>query len=229
MIRFGFVTGLVAEAGLLERAARRAGHAGALIACAGPGTERAHAAAARLARSGAEALVSFGLCGGLDPALAAGTLILAEAIILPDGTALAADAAARARIHARLAAAGLERAEGAILGSDGPVATAGHKRSLFAATRARAVDMESLGVARAAQAAQRPFLVLRALSDPAGRDLPSAALRGLAPDGRRRPLPVLAAVARRPREGAALLGLALESRRGMRALERAAAALFGGD
>ena len=69
MTRFGVVTGLAVEARLIEKAFVREPRAAPALICAGPGPERARAAAARLAAAGADTLVSFGLCGGLDPAL----------------------------------------------------------------------------------------------------------------------------------------------------------------
>ena len=63
------VTGLEAEA----RIARRAG-LDALAAGGGPGA--ATRAADDLVRRGATALLSFGIAGGLDPALRTGTVVV---------------------------------------------------------------------------------------------------------------------------------------------------------
>jgi adenosylhomocysteine nucleosidase len=66
------VTGLAAEA----RIAREVG----LRALAGGGdAARTAAAISRLIGEGATGLVSFGICGGLDPRLASGTMVLPRA------------------------------------------------------------------------------------------------------------------------------------------------------
>ena len=57
MPRPAIVTGLTAEAKLIEKAFRRTRQAIPALACDGPGPERAQAAAARLVRDGAEILV----------------------------------------------------------------------------------------------------------------------------------------------------------------------------
>jgi adenosylhomocysteine nucleosidase len=123
-------------------------------------------------------------------------------------------------------------AGGAVAGQDRIVAKAEGKRILFQATGAWAADMESHGVARAAQAAGVPFLVARAVADPAERSLPRAALKATGPDGRLRLLPALATMYLTPWEGPAMVRLAFEARLAMDSLEKAATpgnGLFGGD
>ena len=87
---------------------------------------------------------------------------------------------------------------------------------------------ESHGAAKAAPAAGVPFLVLRAVADPAGRDIPRAALVAMTPDGGVRIGTVIAALLRRPWELAGILRLAGDARAGMRTLERAVPILLGG-
>ncbi len=125
---------------------------------------------------------------------------------------------------------------GPLLGRDRPLAGAADKSARFAASAARAVDMESHGVARAAQAAGLPFLVVRAVADPAERNLPRAALKAIGPDGRLKPFSALAAMYLRPWESPALVRLAYETRLAFDTLERVAdriaepgGGLFGGD
>jgi adenosylhomocysteine nucleosidase len=123
-----------------------------------------------------------------------------------------------------------------LLGQDRPLSNAADKAARFAASGALAVDMESLGVARAAEAAGLPFLVVRAVADPAGRSLPRAALKAIGPDGRLKLVSALAAMYLRPWEGPALVRLAYETRLAFDTLEKVAAriaepgnGLFGGD
>ncbi|MBV8703468.1 MAG: hypothetical protein JO118_07120, partial [Acetobacteraceae bacterium] len=75
--RIGIVTGLAAEARIVRRL-------GWPVAVGGGTPAGAYAAAGGLAGQGATALVSFGLAGGLHPALNAGALLIPEAI-LTDG------------------------------------------------------------------------------------------------------------------------------------------------
>ncbi len=232
MTRRGVVTGLVFEARLIEKAFARARRDAPGLACSGPGPERAGAAAERLIAEGAEELVSFGLCAGLDPALRPGDLMLAETVIVDDGRALASAAAPRARLRARALTAGLRVAAGALIGQAQPLASAAQKRALFASSGARAVDMESHGVALAAEAAGLPFLVVRAVADPAERNPPRAALKAMGPDGRLRLFAALMTAYLRPWEGPAMIRLAYEARLAIETLETIAApdgALFGGD
>ncbi len=232
----GIVTGLAAEAKLIERAFARTHRGIPGLACDGPGPERARAAAGRLARDGAVLLISFGICGGLDPELRPGDLVLADAILTSDGARHPASAQQRAVLEARLSGLALRIVAGPLLGQDRPLVGAADKAARFAASGALAVDMESHGVARAAKAAGLPFLVVRAVADPAGHGLPRAALKAIGPDGRLKLFSALAAMYLRPWESPALVRLAYETRLAFDTLEKVAArlaepgsGLFGGD
>jgi len=190
------------------------------VACSGARPTRARAEAARLIAEGAVGLVSFGLAGGLSPALASGDLVLADAVVLPDGERIATDLAWRSRLSARIEIAGRAPHQAAVAGSDRLLATVAAKRALFAATGALAVDMESHAVAEVAHAAGRPFLVLRAIADPADQALPRAATVALGPGGEVRLLAVVRALLDRPAELPALLRLGRQSRRALAALRR---------
>jgi adenosylhomocysteine nucleosidase len=228
----GIVTGLAAEAAIVEQAALRLGRPRPRLACAGADQRRAQAAAERLLRQGARQLVSFGLCGGLDPTLRPGDLVLPEEVVLADGRAVPCDAARRAALAARLAAAGIPCVGGRLLAQPGIVADAAEKRRLFEMTGAHAVDTESGGVARAAQAGKVGLLVIRAVADPARRRLPRAALAATDREGRLRPGAFMAALGRRPWEIAMVPGLARDAACAKRTLARVAAApegLLGGE
>ncbi|MFQ6016820.1 MAG: purine phosphorylase, partial [Kiloniellaceae bacterium] len=164
MTHVGIVTGLAAEARIIEKS--RARDERPRLAVAGVGAGRAREAAERLIAEGAELLVSFGLCGGLDPALRPGDLVLAEEIVFGDDRRLRTDAARREALRRRAAQAGLRLTGGALYGSARAIAKADEKRALFETSGARAVDMESPGVALAAEAAGVSFLAVRALADP---------------------------------------------------------------
>ncbi len=222
MTRLGVVTGLAAEADCIHRAA--AGleiNDRPLVFCAGGSAERARLGAERLVAAGAGALLSYGIAGALAPDLEPGALVLADAIITPQGRRIATDPGWRERLRER-AEALCPMTVAALVGQDRAVATAEDKRTLFGLTKAVAVDMESHGVAAAAQALRLPLLALRAVADPAGRAVPSSALSGLAPDGRLRALPVIERLLTRPWEIVPLVRTAWDSRAAIESLSRAA-------
>lgn len=207
--RIGIVVGLRAEARLAAPLVRRLD---GIVAVGGGGAAGAGVACARLIGAGVGGLVSFGLAGGLDPALGAGTL-LCPAEVLAGGQVFAADATLAGRLGQIL--------HGRILGGEHVLAGAGAKQAAFAASGAAAIDLESGAVARAAAAAGLPFAVLRAIADPAGRSLPAAALAGIDAAGKLRIRPLLGALARHPGDLRALFGLAREAALARRALLRA--------
>ena len=220
MNRLGVLVGLAAEARILYRAS--GGRVLMEVAAADPA--RARDGAQRLVAGGARALVSFGIAGALDPALGAGTVLLAESVTAAAGLSYATDGDWVRRLGARLST---PAAAGAHAGSDTLLATAAAKRELKAATGALAVDMESHVVAEAAAAAGLPFIVLRAIADGAEADLPHAALLGYA-GGRVRPLRAARALIAAPAETLALLRLARDTTRALIALRRLVR-LVGGD
>jgi adenosylhomocysteine nucleosidase len=204
------VTGLRLEAEI----ARKAGLA---VVCAGG--IPAHTAAAlgqAVASIRPSGLVSFGIAGGLAPGLAPGTLVLPSAVIAGDGTRRPVDTAWRARLCARI-----DASEGDILGGDAIVLTAAEKTALHTRSGAVAVDLESAVVAEAASRAGLPFVVLRAVADPAERGLPPAAALRLKPDGRPDLRAVLHSVLMEPAQIGTLIGLARDTRHALRALTRA--------
>ena len=215
----GVLTGLRAEARCLRRL-------DLTIACSGARPQRARSEAARLLAEGVVGLVSFGLAAGLARELRPGDLILADTVSLPDGRALASDAVWRDRLQAGLVKAGIAAQIGAVAGSERLLATPEQKQALLAATGALAADMESHAVAEAASAAGKPFLVIRAISDPADQALPAAAVRFLGAEGRIRPT-ALTGIIGNPRELARLLGLGLQTRRALATLHRVAVAAGG--
>lgn len=232
MTRLFVVTGLETEARLVRAALRRHRCTAIDIACAAMRAERAYALTATAIRDGAEMVVSFGLCGGLDPALGSGSLVVAQWVVAADGSAFATDAPLQAQMIDALSRSPATASGGRVVGVDAPVRSAREKQTLAARYQAHAVDMESHGVLRAAHEAGVPALVLRAVADPAERSLPPTALAGVGTSGEVRPLAVMGALVKRPRDGPAVLRLAADARRARLALAIAAgclADLFGRD
>lgn len=207
------VVGMKSEAALLPRGMR------AVVTGGDP-----RRAAALLAREGGEVagVLSFGIAGGLDPALAPGDLVVATRVRGPGG-AWPADMAWAAAL-ARATGARL----GTLAGAARVVADPAAKRTLHAATGgALAVDLESEAAAAFAARRGLPFAALRAVADTAAEGVPAAAAGGLTPDGRPATARVAAALLRRPKELPAVLTVAKRTRVALAALERAAKALPG--
>ena len=209
--RTGFVVGLAAEARLLSPLP-------CPVAIGGGTPAGARAAAGRLAAEGVMALVSFGLAGGIDPALPPGTLLVPVAVV-GRGTRWATDPA--------LAAALGGATRQALVAAEEIVATRAAKTRLWRETGCAGVDLESGAVAAVARDRGLPFAVLRAICDPGTQRLPPAALAALDAEGRIAIGRVLAALARHPGQLADLLALAREAARARRALAARVAALAG--
>jgi nucleoside phosphorylase len=121
-------------------------------------------------------------------------------------------------VLAALQRAGIRVHHGDLLGAADAAASSARKAELLRASGAVAIDLESHLVAQAAIRAKKPFLVLRAVADNAGRSLPKAAVNGLAADGRPALGRVLLSVMRDPTQIPALLQLARDTRRALVAL-----------
>lgn len=147
-----------------------------MLAVSGIGSAAAGAAAAALMDAGVSALMAFGTAGGLDPRLAAGSLVLPTEIIAPDGSRWVRTPTAsawRQRLSVRLSA---ERTvtSGCVVTAARPVETVADKAALFRDTGAVAVDMESAAVARVAAEHGVPFVCVRVVVDTAADVLPRA-------------------------------------------------------
>lgn len=200
----GVVVGLAAEA----RIARRLpGHVE--VAIGGGNADGARRAAERLLGRGASALVSFGLAAGLSPDLPAGSIVVPRRVLV-GGASFTTDRT--------LATALGGSTPHDLLHSERIVGGVEDKRRLFEETRCAALDMESGAVARAALAEAKPFAVLRAICDPAGRSLPPLAFIALAEDGRVGVRRIAKSLSNRPSQIGSLLGLARDAWAARRAL-----------
>jgi nucleoside phosphorylase len=165
-------------------------------------------------------VISFGLCGGLDPAFAVGDVIVGRGVAGPD-LFLPTDLDWSAKLAKALPGSRV----GVIAASQQISATAAGKARLHALTKANAVDLESDGAARAAAVAGLPFAILRVISDGALDSLPMAAQVGFQEDGGIDVVAVLWALARRPKEIAPLIKTARDAATAFRNLRRCAEAL----
>lgn len=227
----GIVSALAAEARTLGRVAPRgAGLAqlpdGAFLAVSGIGESAAAAAARRLVLAGATALASFGMAGGLDPALTCGAVVLPEEVAAWDGGGPGAQASAtsaewRRRLRDALPAACIA-AGGKLLTSPLPMGRAA-KAEAWRISRAAAVDMESAAVAQVARQAGLPFIALRVIVDTASDELPPAVIAASS-GGRLNIGRLLAGLLRAPADVAALMRLSARYRIASRVLSAVARA-----
>ncbi len=175
----GIVCGLKSEAAAV-RASMQAGgldETKVKIGVSGANAARAEEIAQEFLDAGASAIVSAGLCGGLDPALHTGDVILGERVVSAQGDIVIADK----RLSAAADKFGPRHV--AIFGSDEIVDSVEKKQALFRRYAAETVDMESHGAARAAAKAEIPFIAIRVVADGHDRALPKAALRAVTPSG----------------------------------------------
>jgi hopanoid-associated phosphorylase len=203
------VVGMVSEARLLDGAG--------LTVIVGGG--QAGSLAARLdeeLRTGAVSVLSFGLCGALDPTLEVGDCVVASAIVT-NGQRIPADPAWARQLMSGVRGARLAE----MTAGDGMVASAAAKAELHRRTGAVAVDMESHIVGRLARHHGLPFAALRVVSDAAHRALPKAAQAGLRPDGKPDIVAVLKSLMADPRQLPDLIRTGREAGAALRALVKA--------
>ena len=171
-------------------------------------------------------VVSWGVCGGLDPRLRPGDLILGAEVVSAEGR-INTDEAVTSSLAQRLMDAGAHVAVERVAGVSSPVSTARAKAELRLATGAAAVDMESLIAGRFALERRAPFAILRAVADPADRDLPPLVLSAVDSDGRIKAAAVLGDLVRSPGQFAGLVAAARDGRAAFRALSRCRGLLAG--
>jgi len=164
----------------------------------------------------AAGIVSFGLCGALDPDLNAGDLIIADAVTSRYGR-MEADAKALNDLRAHLP----DAHGGDMAGADAIIGTVASKASLRQYTGAAAVDMESHFAADLARQRGLPFAIVRAVSDGADRSLPRSAQAGFKADGEPDVGAVIRSLAVRPWELPALIKSATDAERAFKALATA--------
>jgi nucleoside phosphorylase len=166
------------------------------------------------------AVLIAGWCGGLDPSLAPGDLILSRSVVAPGNPELlprplVLDAARRELRRRRL-----RFVSSRLLTVERPVARRSAKVDLWNEFGAAGVDMETYYLAAELEARRIPWLAVRVVLDPAGWDLPDS-LASWTAEGDER-----AAIRRavlRPWEWLGYARLALALPNAERSLRRAAA------
>jgi hopanoid-associated phosphorylase len=215
--RLGIVTGLRTEAQCLAALAPAERPA---VRCAGADAGRAHEAAQALLTDGCDALLSFGIAGGLDPKLQPGDTIVADAVVVPAGQRITTAEAWRNALWATLNDLPTARIA-TVVGSDGPVSTVAEKRAIQHASGASIVDMESHAVAEVAGDADLPFLALRVVADTSADVVPGWLPNCIGDQGEIRPIALTAGIIAHPRDIHALVRLAKNSSAALAGLRRA--------
>jgi len=223
--RLGIVAGMRSETACLKSAPIHNNNEYNLTFCAGGSPGRAYTGAEHLLRNGANALMSFGIAGALEPTLTPGQIVLAENVIDGTGKQFQTDKIWY-RTLSEILTPHVEFTCGSIATTENAATTPMEKASLFSRTGALAVDMESSGVGAAAERHNVPFIAIRAIADPASRRLPKSALAGLTPDGTTRPISVLLGLVLRPWELPGLMLLGRDTSTALGSLRRVAALGF---
>jgi nucleoside phosphorylase len=182
--RVGIVAALAAEARTLGAVPPREQFAllpdGSLLAVSGMGFEAAEHDARALIDAGCNALVSWGLAGGLDPRVSPGAVLVPEVSMLEGAPDLSTSSTWRTRVLASIPAA----AGGRLLTSKRAIGSAAEKRAAFLQSGAVAVDMESYAIAAVAEAHRLPFIALRVVVDAADDEVPAILVNVAGPGGR---------------------------------------------
>jgi adenosylhomocysteine nucleosidase len=206
------VTGLSREAACL-------GGEGLIPLCSGADVGLLRAALVERAEAEFSAVVSFGLAGGLDPALRPGDTLVGAAAT-SGGECFDTPPALRKVLLDGFFGAGVAAREGIVAGVDAPVLTVAAKAALRAQSGAAAVDMESHIAGAFARRRGLPFAIVRAIGDPAARALPPLATKAVRPDGGVNVAGVLRELAREPAQLGDLIRAGLDARAAFATLSR---------
>ncbi len=215
------VTGLVQEAQI-------AAGPGMTVICSSSDPRQLRSLLAGFDPLSVRGVISFGVAGGLDPALRSGDVVVATEVMAGGRRWLAA----RALSEELIAGAGLGRQRvirGGLAGVEQVVAAQAGKAALRSETGAAAVDMESHIAAAYAADASLPFAALRVISDPATRALPALATNAIKPNGDIDLRKVLSGVARNPLTIRALYATGRDFNRALRSLRGCRGFLLGGE
>jgi adenosylhomocysteine nucleosidase len=153
-----------------------------LVICSGAGADNARAASELLIKHGANRLISWGCAAALDSALEPGNLILANQCVDVGQAVVAFDTDWLKHVHSILPKSASVRI-GSLVDSKYIVAACADKAQIAKSTGAIALDMETVTIAKIAQAYGLDFLCVRAIADPLSMDLPKAVSHALNDQG----------------------------------------------
>ena len=182
------------------------------VICSGDGLTLPTALACAIAGD-CRGLVSFGVAGGLEPKLHAGTCVVGS-VITSGTTRFMTDWNWSRNLLQAIPSA----VYGAIVGISAPIAQTEAKRALHVSTGALAVDMESHVVASVAAAPSLRVTAVRVITDSAIRELRPVALAAMRANGTIDVAAVIRSMMKDPSELPMLLRTALDAVIGLVAL-----------
>ena len=215
------VTGLVQEA-------RIAAGPGMSVICSSSDPQQLRALLTVVDPSTIRGVISFGVAGGLDPALKPGDVVVATEVLAGD-TRWLAGLTLNEELIARVALGRSRVVRGGLAGVERVLAARSCKAALRLETGAAAVDMESHIAAAYATEAGLPFAALRVIADPADRALPALAVTAIKANGDIDMRKVLSGVARNPMMLRALVSTGIDFNRALRSLRGCRGFLLGGE
>lgn len=201
----------------LMREARIATGPGVLVVCSGGSSTRLRTLLGSERAVAYRAVLSFGIAGALDPALAPGDIVVATEVM---GERDNEDVSGEILAVLMRRLAPLRPMAAGIAGVDAPAMDGAQKSALRAATAAGAVDMETHVAAEFAATRGLPFGAVRVICDPARRALPPLVATAVRPDGSTDVFAVVRGLATRPRQSSALIGTARDAAAAFRSLRR---------
>ena len=170
----GIVTAMHWETRLVEKVCERLSASPHVvnIACSGMGAEAAASAAQQLVQNGADALVSIGCCGGLNPEYNSGDVIIAHSAVINDGSnklLIASETQWQTMCLNQYKSLQLpfKVCAGVIADTKKALEDKQQKQQLYAQSKADVVDMESAAVFTVGQQQQVPTLAIRSVLDTA--------------------------------------------------------------
>jgi adenosylhomocysteine nucleosidase len=215
------VTGLLQEA-------RIAAGPGMTVICSSSDPQQLRALLTVVDPSTIRGVISFGVAGGLDPALKSGDVVVATEVLAGD-TRWLAGLTVNEELIASVALGRSRVVRGGLAGVEQVVAARSCKAALRLETGAAAVDMESHIAAAYAADAGLPFAALRVIADPADRALPALAVAAIKANGDIDLRKVLSGVARNPMMLRAMVSTGIDFNRALRTLRGCRGFLLGGE
>jgi Phosphorylase superfamily len=158
-------------------------------------------------RQGVRGIISFGVCGGLDPKLRPGKIVIASSVFAGKGEAYPSDLLWAEELLRMIPGS----CYSPIAGVASPMTSFEERRDFHATTGAVAADMESQIVARIAAEFRIPFAACRVVLNPAHRRLPRAALINIGPAGKPELRKVGVSVLKDPQQLPSLSRLAVDA------------------
>ncbi len=198
----------------------------------GMGIRASRGAADWIIRATAPRLIlAIGFAGGLRDEFQTGDLVLADEVFEPpppegEGPRIWEADGELVEIARSINVEGIRPVRGRLVTVRKVIPTAARKRDLGERHDAMAVDMESSGIARAANVHDVRVVYARVIVDDVNCDLPLDFTGLLNPQGRARPLRMLGALLRRPGAIKGFLDLRERTLRGASVLSRYVAALI---